>query len=104
MESGMAMSTKHNVAMVHRAVEEVWNQRDLDVADALFSHDYVNHGGLIPDLVQGPEMIKMSVALFRTPFPDFWITAEDVSAEGETVLLRWTAHNGSRGGEPGRLL
>ena len=66
------------MAVVRRAVEEVWNQRDLDVADALFAPDYINHGGLIPDLVQGPEMIKISVALFRTAFPDFWITADDV--------------------------
>ena len=50
MESEVGTSAKHNVAVVRRAVEEVWNQRDLDVADALFTHDYVNHGGLIPDL------------------------------------------------------
>src|SRR3982750_4891142 len=81
-ESAVGMSAKHNVAVVRRAVDEVWNQRDLDVADALFAPDYINHGGLIPDLGQGPEMIKISVALFRTAFPDFWITAEDVIAEG----------------------
>jgi predicted ester cyclase len=104
MESEVGTSAKHNVAVVHRAVEEVWNRRDLDVADALFAHDYINHGGLIPDLVQGPEMIKISVALFRTAFPDFWITAEDVVAEGDTVLLRWTAYNGASSGEQGRLL
>jgi ketosteroid isomerase-like protein len=97
------MSAKHNVAVVHRAVEEVWNQRDLAVADALFAPDYTNHGGLIPDLVSGPEMIKISVALFRTAFPDFRVTADDVRAEGETVLLHWTAHNGAGSGEQGRL-
>src|SRR5690349_11955159 len=99
MESAVGTSAKHNVAVVRRAVEEVWNQRDLDVADALFAHDYINHGGLIPDLVSGPEMIKISVALFRTAFPDFRVTADDVRAEGETVLLRWTAHNGARSGK-----
>ena len=103
-ESNVGTSAKHNVTVVRRAVDEVWNQRDLDVADALFAPDYINHGGLIPDLVQGPEMIKTSVALFRTAFPDFWISAEDVIAEGDTVLLRWTAHNGSSSGEQGRLL
>jgi predicted SnoaL-like aldol condensation-catalyzing enzyme len=104
MESTVGTSAKYNVAVVRRAVEEVWNQRDLAVADALFAPDYINHGGLIPDLVPGPEMIKISVALFRTAFPDFWITADDVIAEGETVLLRWTAHNDSSSGEQGRLL
>jgi predicted SnoaL-like aldol condensation-catalyzing enzyme len=104
MESAVGMSAKYNVAVVRRAVEEVWNRRDLAVADALFAPDYINHGGLIPDLVPGPEMIKISVALFRTAFPDFRVTADDVRAEGETVLLRWTAHNGASSGEQGRLL
>jgi predicted SnoaL-like aldol condensation-catalyzing enzyme len=105
MESAVGTSAEHNVAVVHRAVEEVWNQRDFDVADALFAPDYVNHGGLIPDLVQGPEMIKISVALFRTAFPAFRVTAEAVIAEGrDTVLLRWTAHNDASSGEQGRLL
>jgi ketosteroid isomerase-like protein len=104
MESAVGMSAKHNVAVVRRAVEEIWNQRDLDLADALFAPDYVNHGGLITDLVQGPETIKISVALFRTAFPDFRVTAEDVIAEGDTVLLRWTAHDDSSVGEHGRLL
>ena len=100
----MGTLAKHNVAVVRRAVEEVWNQRDLDVADALFTPDYVNHGGLIPDLVRGPELIKISVALFQTAFPDFRVTAADIVAEGEMVLLRWTAHNGSSSAEQGRLL
>jgi ketosteroid isomerase-like protein len=104
MESEAGMSAEQNVALVRRAVEEIWNQRDLDVADALFAHDYVNHGGLIPDLVQGPETIKISVALFRTAFPDFQVTADDLSAEADTVVLRWTARNGAGTGQQGRLM
>jgi len=41
------------------------------VADEVFSPDYTNHGGLIPDLVRGPEAIKISVALYRIAFPTF---------------------------------
>ncbi len=92
------MSEEHNAALVRRAVEEIWNRRDLDVADVLFAPDYVNHGGLIPDLVCGPETVKISVALYRTAFPDLHVTVEDVSAEGETVVLRWTARNRARSG------
>jgi hypothetical protein len=51
--------------LVRLAVEEIWNQGDLDTADAVFTPDYVNHGGLIPDLIRGPEAVKLSVALYR---------------------------------------
>ena len=51
------------------AVEAIWNRGALEAADALFAPDYVNHGGLIPDLVRGPEAIKVGVALYRTAFP-----------------------------------
>jgi len=45
---------EHNAELVRRAVEEIWNQGDLTLADVLFAPSYVNHGGLIPDLVCGP--------------------------------------------------
>ena len=54
-----ATVTEHNAGLVRRAVEEIWNGGDLALADVLFAPDYVNHGGLIPDLVRGPEAIKV---------------------------------------------
>lgn len=79
--------------LVRRAVEEIWNRGELVVADELFAIDYVNHAGLIPDLVRGPEAIKISVALYRTAFPDLQITIDELSAKRNVVLLRWTAHS-----------
>jgi len=68
------MAEQRHAALVRRAVEEIWNRGDLALADALFAPSYVNHGGLIPDLVHGPEAIKISVALYRTAFPDLHIS------------------------------
>jgi len=79
--------------VVRRAVEEIWNQGDLGLADVLFAPGYVNHGGLIPDLVCGPEAIKASVALYRTAFPGFHITVEALTAAGEMVDLQWAARS-----------
>jgi hypothetical protein len=92
-----------------RAIEAICNQGELTVADALFTPDYVNHGGLIPDLVRGPEAIKIAVALYRTAFPDFHVTVEALRARATTVLFRWTAErrpaevpaDGNRPGEHG---
>jgi predicted ester cyclase len=85
------MRAKQHQALLRRAVEAIWNQGELDVADVLFATTYVNHNGLIPDAVRGPEAIKLSVALYRTAFPDLRITVEDLKEDGDTVRLRWTA-------------
>ncbi|GAC1400769.1 MAG: hypothetical protein NVSMB65_18440 [Chloroflexota bacterium] len=80
-----------NMTQVRRAVEEVWNAGDLALADVLFAPTYVNHGGLIPDLVRGPEAIKMAVTLYRAAFPGLHITVESFTAEQQLVEVRWAA-------------
>ncbi len=45
------MTAEHNMGLVRRVVEDVWNRGDLALADVLFAPTYVNHGSLIPDLV-----------------------------------------------------
>jgi hypothetical protein len=87
------MAEAQNAALVRRAVVEIWNRGKLDVADMLFAADYVNHAGLIPDLVRGPEAIKISVAFFRTAFPNFQITIDALTAKRDAVVLRWTARS-----------
>jgi len=88
------MTAEHNMGLVRRMVEDVWNRGDLALADVLVAPGYVNHGGLIPDVAQGPEAIKVAVALYRTAFPTFHITVEALAAAGEMVELRWAARRG----------
>jgi hypothetical protein len=80
-----------DAALVRRIIDEIWNAGDIDLADELFADTYVNHGGLIPDLVKGPEGIKFSVALYRAAFPDLHISVNRLSSIDGTVHLRWTA-------------
>jgi hypothetical protein len=87
------MAEAHNAALVRRAVVEIWNQGKLEVADVLFAADYVNHAGLISDLVSGPEAIKISVAFYRAAFPNFHITMDLLTAKRDAVVLRWTARS-----------
>jgi hypothetical protein len=89
------MSARDDEALVRRAVEAIWNRCELDVADELFAPDYVNHDGIIPDLIHGPEAIKISVVLYRRAFPDLHLTVDQLSSEGETVLMHWTARRRS---------
>jgi hypothetical protein len=89
------MTDAHNAMMVQRMVEAIWNQGDLDVANGLFSANYVNHAGLIPDFIRGPEAMKVSVALYRAAFPDLQIIIEQLTAKRNTVVLRWVARTSS---------
>ena len=59
----------------------------------MFAPDYVNHGGLITDLVRGPEAIKVSAALYRRAFPHLQITMDELYAEGDRVVLSWVARS-----------
>jgi hypothetical protein len=85
------MSTSANETLVRRAIEAIWNRGDLDAADELFAPVYVNHYGLIADLVVGPEAIKISAAMYRVAFPGLHVTVEEISTVDDIVLLRWTA-------------
>ena len=87
--------------IIQRVVDEIWTRGDLELADRLFTPEYINHGGLIPDLVQGPEAIKVSVAMYRLAFPGLQILVDDLTVDGNTATFRWAAHGGTAGGSPG---
>jgi steroid delta-isomerase-like uncharacterized protein len=76
-----------NKAIIRNAVEQIWNQGNLDVTDELFATDYVYHG--ISE-IHGAGGIKKHVAALRTSFPDFHLSLEDMIAEGDKVVSRWT--------------
>jgi len=89
------MSASAHEALVRLAIEMIWNRGDLDAADQLFAPGYVNHNGLIADLVLGPEAIKISAALYRVAFPGLHVTVGEVNTVEDTVVLRWTARTGA---------
>ena len=84
-----------NETLVRRAIEAIWNRGDLDVADELFAPDFVNHNGLITDLVFGPEAIKISAAFYRLAFPDLHVTVQALTTKEDFVMLCWTAWRSS---------
>jgi hypothetical protein len=86
--------------IVQRVIDEIWTRGDLELADRLFTPEYTNHGGLIPDLIHGPEAIKVSVAMYRLAFPELRIVVDELTVDGDTATFRWAAHGGTAGGSP----
>jgi SnoaL-like polyketide cyclase len=89
--AGEARALVYSAALIQRVVDEIWNAGNVDLADELFAPTYVNHGGLIPDLVQGPEGIKFSVAFYHAAFPALHVAVDDLTVDKDAVTLCWTA-------------
>src|SRR5690606_32231067 len=87
------MSVTDDLRLVRRAVMEVINEGRLEPADELFAPDFVNHGGLIPDVITGPESVRISVAVLRRAFPRLWLTIDMLEVQGDRLVLSWTARN-----------
>jgi steroid delta-isomerase-like uncharacterized protein len=86
-----------NKTIVRRLFEEVWNKGNLSVADELFAPNYEHHDASTPDVGRGPESEKKRATLYRTAFPDLRLTIEDIIAEGETVVARWSCRGTHKG-------
>ena len=83
------MSTDNNKALVRRYVEEVLNQRNLAVVDELFASRFVDHDSSMPE-AKGPAGIKQLAAMVHASFPDLHFKIEDMIAEGDKVVYRYS--------------
>jgi steroid delta-isomerase-like uncharacterized protein len=86
-----------NKNVVRRLFEEVWNKGNLQVTEDLFTPNYSHHDSSTPDVGRGPDGEKRRVTLYRTAFPDLRLTVEDIIAEGETIVARWSCRGTHKG-------
>jgi steroid delta-isomerase-like uncharacterized protein len=86
-----------NKELVRRAFDDATNEGRLDVLDEILAPDFVRHdlgGGR--DMT-GPESIKRFIAGQRAAFPDLHVTIEELVAEGDIVVARYSATGTHRG-------
>ena len=89
--------SENNKAIVRRLFDELWNKGNLSLADQLFTPNYTHHDSSSPDFGHGPESERKRATLYRTAFPDLRLTIEDLIAEGDTVMARWSCHGTHKG-------
>lgn len=89
--------SEQNKTVVRRLFDELWNKGNLQVADELIAPNYLHHDDSSPGLGKGPEGEKKRVNLYRTAFHDFRLSIEDLLAEGETVVARWSCRGVHKG-------
>ena len=86
-----AMSIEQNKAVARRWSEELWGRGNLAVADEIIAADYVRHDPGDPFPARGPADVKRIVTMLRAMLPDLRIEVEDMVAEGDRVVSRYTA-------------
>jgi len=79
-----------NKRVVTRFVEELWNERKLELADVIFDDNCQTHqlrsGSPTVPVPRGPAAIRAHVADWLSGFPDLRITIEQMFAEGDRVF------------------
>jgi steroid delta-isomerase-like uncharacterized protein len=82
--------------IVEQFCSQVWNEGKLAVADEFLAANCVCDDPLTP--ARGREALKRHVAKLRSAFPDLRLTIEDMVAEEDKVVARWSmqgTHEGS---------
>ena len=87
-----------NKALTLRYWEEVANKGNLDLIEEICAPDYVCHE--VDQDIRGPEGVRQFIFMLRAAFPDLHVTVEDVIAEGDKIVQRWTG----RGTHQGELM
>jgi steroid delta-isomerase-like uncharacterized protein len=87
--------SEHNKTLMRRAVEEIWNQGNVDILEELVASDFIIHAPQAE--IHGREGAKQYLAMLRGGFPDIHFTIEDQFADGDRVMTRWTARGTHKG-------
>jgi hypothetical protein len=97
------MSTGENKAIVRRYVEEVLNKENLDLVDELFASEHLLQNPYLGEEKQGSAVMAALAELSHVISPDYQVRVEEMVAEGDIVMMSWTASGklADDMGEPG---
>jgi predicted ester cyclase len=92
------MVTEENKKRVDRLVDAIWDKGDLAAVDEFYAPNVIDHNPS-PGQASGVAGQKEGVTNFRAAFPDLRTKNDDIVAEGDRVVLRWSG----RGTQTGSL-
>lgn len=102
IRKGLNMTPEENKAIYRRFYGEFLNQGNLKTVDEVVAPDVVSHSPF-PGQKPGAEGLKEAMITFRQAFPDLKAKAEDIIAENDKVVGRFTVtatHKGDFMGIP----
>ncbi len=80
--------SEHNRAIVERFLDEVWNKKNIAIADELLPDEVILHN--FGAVAKGREAWRQTMGAFFKGFPDLTLTVEFTLADGDKVAARWT--------------
>jgi steroid delta-isomerase-like uncharacterized protein len=86
----VAPATEESRAVVLGGFEELWAQRRPEAAGKWFTPDLTFQTTIQPEPFRGPEGFREFYRQISGGFPDYDIKVEEVIAEGNKVVLRFT--------------
>ena len=80
--------SEHNKRLARRALDEIYANGNLAVADELIHPDFVDHEPAHPEHPPGPESVRQTVRSLHDAFGDLRFEVQDEIAEGDKVVQR----------------
>jgi predicted ester cyclase len=83
--------SEENKAIIRRLIDEVWNRRAFDAADEVFAAEAIiyERGVALPGI--GPALVKEVVGALCAAYPDIRVTINDIMADKDKVVARWSS-------------
>jgi len=90
--------SEQNKALAKRVIEEVLNERKLEVIDELYAANCVINDPSVPGgKTTGPKGYRQFIEIYLTAFPDLHFTINDQISDGDKVVTRWTGTGTHKG-------
>lgn len=91
------MTTESNKTLIRKWIDEGWNKGNAAIIDEVYATNFVQHDPGSPLPVNSAETFKLYFGGYQQALPDLRFTIDDLVAEGDKVLWRFTA-TGTHGG------
>jgi steroid delta-isomerase-like uncharacterized protein len=92
-----APTTEESRAVVLGGFEELWAERRPETAEKWFTPDLTFQTTIQPEPFRGPDGFREFYGQISGGFPDYDIKVDDVVAEGNKVVLRFTFRGTNNG-------
>lgn len=86
------MSLEENKEVIRRSVSEFWNTGDVDALDRIYGKEYMGHD---PDgfFAGTREQFRQTAQAIFAGFSDMEVIIDDLIAEGDKVVKKWTSRS-----------
>jgi steroid delta-isomerase-like uncharacterized protein len=93
---------EQNKQVVEQFIQALFSRGELTAVDEYLAPDFVDHNPTVPGQAGDRESMRSAGQVFRAAFPDWQSTVDDLLADGDKVVERFTASGTHRGQLMGR--